>query len=601
MPRKKKQESAVVWEPDPTDVLRAIIKHSTVSVDLETNNGDRAGLDPHHKQAKIGVCILHVDKTTYVFRAVPSWIPLVFADGDIKKRIFNAQYDLRWLIKHAGVTQVRNLQDLYLDELLVSDHRRGVKHDLQATLRRRLGVEISKDMDHNTMNWCGELDEQAQQYVTEDVQYMDALGEELERMVKLTGQERGACYEHGAVFGVASMALNGLPIDRHQWGMNTLDWAVERTRRYQELRALWPDVENWESGHQIKKAALNHLGIVIPSTRKDMLRDLSVHWPIFKSLAMYRLWNKRLNDYGTSKKTKTGKIPPKVFCQRFINPNTGRIHPSLWQIGTDTCRMASSGPNGQQFPRDPTFRKGFRAGPDTVIASLDYGQIEVLCAAVYAKMLCGDDTLIRVYGSGGDFHRSNVATILGKAPADVSKDDRQLGKAVTFHALFGGAPRGLVEYAKGFMTDDGYPIQLSLPEAQAIQAKMWQAYPGLSFTRNHAYGVFDRRPSMVEVRNLIGVRRILTGEKLKPTTYLNTIIQSTAAYGIKAAIARLVEYGFGPYLLFQVHDEILFEFPKDKANDLVALARACMVAGMRDVLGSKIPVNVDVAMGATWL
>jgi DNA polymerase I-like protein with 3'-5' exonuclease and polymerase domains len=50
----------------------------------------------------------------------------------------------------------------------------------------------------------------------------------------------------------------------------------------------------------------------------------------------------------------------------------------------------------------------------------------------------------------------------------------------------------------------------------------------------------------------------------------------------------------------QIHDELVFEFPKDQAEALAEKARALMILGMQDVLGGHANVQVDIAIGETW-
>jgi DNA polymerase-1 len=138
-------------------------------------------------------------------------------------------------------------------------------------------------------------------------------------------------------------------------------------------------------------------------------------------------------------------------------------------------------------------------------------------------------------------------------------------------------------------------------EAEKMMNKFFSTFPGLRRVRNWAYKEMDRKAEVIEARNLVGFRRVLEGHNRKPTSLLNTIIQSTAGHGIKAAFPYLMEEGLLPFLCLQVHDELLFEFPEEDAEDFTRRAEACLVQGMRDVLGSTAPVKVKANTGAVWL
>jgi DNA polymerase I-like protein with 3'-5' exonuclease and polymerase domains len=62
-----------------------------------------------------------------------------------------------------------------------------------------------------------------------------------------------------------------------------------------------------------------------------------------------------------------------------------------------------------------------------------------------------------------------------------------------------------------------------------------------------------------------------------------------------------MEEGLFPFLCLQVHDELLFEFPEDDAEEFTRRAEACLIQGMRDVLGSTAPVKVKANTGTVWL
>ena len=52
--------------------------------------------------------------------------------------------------------------------------------------------------------------------------------------------------------------------------------------------------------------------------------------------------------------------------------------------------------------------------------------------------------MIQAYEQGCDLHRQTASIVLGKPVEDVSKEDRQLAKAVNFGLLYGQKARGLV-------------------------------------------------------------------------------------------------------------------------------------------------------------
>jgi DNA polymerase I-like protein with 3'-5' exonuclease and polymerase domains len=61
--------------------------------------------------------------------------------------------------------------------------------------------------------------------------------------------------------------------------------------------------------------------------------------------------------------------------------------------------------------------------------------------------VAGETKMIEAYKSGADLHRLTAANVLGKAECDVTKEDRQLAKAVNLGLLYGQATQGPVRYA----------------------------------------------------------------------------------------------------------------------------------------------------------
>ena len=81
-----------------------------------------------------------------------------------------------------------------------------------------------------------------------------------------------------------------------------------------------------------------------------------------------------------------------------INPETGRIHPEVWQIGTGTGRVAAkSGVRGKtntlNIPRLKAFRHAFGTDIDRMISTVDFGGAELRIMADKS----GDPLMVKVY------------------------------------------------------------------------------------------------------------------------------------------------------------------------------------------------------------
>lgn len=82
---------------------------------------------------------------------------------------------------------------------------------------------------------------------------------------------------------------------------------------------------------------------------------------------------------------------------------------------------------------------------------------------------------------------------------------------------------------------------------------------------------------------------------------INMPIQGTAADMIKLAMVSIFremeKQKMRSRMILQVHDELVFESPKDEVKKLEALVRE----GMKNAMELSVPVEVDVGTGPNWL
>lgn len=581
-------------------LLRGIVSSGSLSFDIETT-----GLDPNAANAQIGLLIIECEGHPYLLRHIPSWFPAVIADPDTAKNGFNLKFDLKWLAKkHPEILTLgaRNIQDLYVNNLLVKQRRGSGGNNLQAMVAERLGIRIEKDVDHELVDWTGRLTSDMEKYACEDVLLLPDANTELKRITKQTRQLRPWKIESNAVLAVGAMELNGIPLDADLWRHNINQWWIQYWLSMQRLQSQVPDVKNWNSTNQIKAALGMLYGTTPADTKHATMVLLQNHMPILNDVIENRHWSKRLSSWGDSQpKNGNYKVP---FLEKYVHAVTGRFHPNWWQLSTMTGRFSCTAPNAQQFPREDDFREMFRAPEGWAFVSLDYEQIEMLVAAYYAP----DPLLLSLFRQGIDTHSQVVAWIKGMEYEEFEamreydpkqhKNLRQIGKSANFGLLFGmGAPT-LRIYSKV-----NYDVDMSEEEAKRIIGVYFQKFKGLGAMRQRTFQRYnDPRLEEAWIRNLINAQRHLTRAdgSLKATTAMNTPIQGTAGYGIKAALRYLMDAELLPYLIGQVHDEMLFLFPRDQLSDLVSTAKECMVKGMRQVLDWQAPVRVDEHIGPSW-
>ena len=274
---------------------------------------------------------------------------------------------------------------------------------------------------------------------------------------------------------------------------------------------------------------------------------------------------------------------------KHINSATGRIHPDLMPMGTDTGRFAARNPNLQNMPRkggDPIgVRQFVIAGKDSSFLDFDFSQIELRVGAFY----CRDEKMMETYRSGGDIHAQTTSVIFNIPISEaVDKDNpdykerRTIAKNVNFGTFYGLFPKGLqrtLEFKAGLKTSIEY-CEAIIANLKAGYAKLsqWQ-HDTVRSAKMDMYSetAFGRRRYLPEIRNNKEWGKRSFAERCA----LNTPIQGTAAEILKLAMKRLIaELKDKPYIrpILQIHDELLFEVDNGYEKEAAALIKAAMEA-----------------------
>jgi DNA polymerase I len=294
---------------------------------------------------------------------------------------------------------------------------------------------------------------------------------------------------------------------------------------------------------------------------------------LFELVQEYRKWGKLKSTYIDG-------------YLRFIDEDTGRIHPDLIPLGTETGRFASRNPNMQNCPQkdnDPIGVRKFIIAPEgKAILSLDFSQIELRVGAFY----CRDKRMLETYRTGGDIHAQTTSVIYRipfEEAADKNaphyKERRTIAKNCNFGVFYGLFPAGLQRTLK-FKAG----LNPTLAECETIIQNLKAGYPGLARWQDE---VKKRAATSCYTETWLGRRRYLLGirssdwgkKSFAERCALNTPIQGTAADILKLACGRIIS-GLPERLwlkpLLQIHDELVFELPEDKVDEAVDFIKKCM-------------------------
>lgn len=271
---------------------------------------------------------------------------------------------------------------------------------------------------------------------------------------------------------------------------------------------------------------------------------------------------------------------------KYINSETGRIHPDFFALSTETGRMNCRNPNIQNCPRksnDPIGVRNFIKAPeDHLILSLDFSQIELRVGAFY----CCDKIMMETYKNGGDIHAATTSVIFGCTYEEAQdkhrkeyKEQRTIAKNVNFGTFYGLFPKGLQSTLK-FKAG----VKKSVDECEAIIQNLKAGYPALTTWQEETKRDAARK---MYIETWLGRRRYLPNirsdnwglKSFAERCALNTPIQGTAADILKLAIVRILEgLPSCPWLkpILQIHDELTFIIPKERLSETVEFIRECM-------------------------
>ena len=280
---------------------------------------------------------------------------------------------------------------------------------------------------------------------------------------------------------------------------------------------------------------------------------------------------------------------------RLVNPRTGRIHSNFNQTIAATGRLSSTDPNLQNIPVRSDWGRRIReafvaGGPRQVLIVADYSQIELRLLA----HISGDESLSAAFREGEDIHSRTAAAIFGQAPEDVTQEMRRQAKVVNFGVIYGMGAYALAGN-----------LEIGISEARRFIDEYFVLYSGV---KQYVERTVESAREKGWVGNIFGRRRYLPdinsdNRVLRENTEriaVNTPIQGSAADLIKAAMINLDKRMASDLpdlkMISQVHDELIFEAPENRAGEYAAL----IAREMEQAVELSVPLVADVGWGPNW-
>jgi len=506
----------------------------------------------------------------------------------------NVKYDLL-VCRRAGLDLAEPFFDTMVAAYLVNPGRREYNLDALALDyfgHKKIPLSDLLGAKKNERTMAEVPIQQAAEYSVEDAVVTWRLKERLEGELREAGlADLAREVEMPLVPVLAAMEETGVAIDTEVLAEIAKDLEGRLARLEKQIHE--------EAGHEFLINSPQQLGRVLfdelglkpvkktakktrPSTDAGVLEELARRHPLPRLVLEYRSLAKLKGTY-------VDALP------QLVDPESRRIHTSFNQTITATGRLSSSEPNLQNIPirtdEGRQIRRAFVPGEKGwILLAADYSQIELRMLAHYS----GDPALVRAFADDRDIHTFVASEIHGVREADVTPKMRSVAKVVNFSLIYGKTAYGLSR-----------DLSISVGEAERFIDDYFNRYRGV---REFTAEVLERAGRDGYVTTILGRRRYIEGiDKMDPKhlnfperTAVNTVIQGSAADLIKVAmirIARGIRDGHPSRLLIQIHDELIFETPKD---DLEA-EQQWIETEMTGAMNLKVPLRVHLASGENWM
>ncbi len=600
----KKDYFLITDSKEIDDWIKEAEEAGEVAVDTETTS-----LDPHQANlvgvslsSKIGkacyIPIGHKSKKCIDKDIVIKKLKPLLEDPSIKKIGQNIKFDFIVLFKQ-GIN-ITSIEDTMLMSYVLDAGKNRHNMDTLSEIHLNHKPIAFKDIvgtGKKEINFSSVDIEIAKDYAAEDADITYRLYKKFykslkdEKMVNIY-----EVFEKPMIKILALMEIEGIKIDKQF--LKTLSKKFEKKieKIQKEIFRISRKKFNIASPKQLGEILYNDLKIAdLKKTKKgsfatsaSVLEDLAFKGHKFPQLVLdWRQLSKLKNTYSDS-------LPEHIKSQ------TGRVHTSFLLAATTTGRLASSDPNLQNIPiksdDGKEIRKAFIAKKDYTLISADYNQIEMRILADLANV----KELKKAFKKNEDIHSLTASEIFNVDIANVNQDQRRKAKAINFGIIYGISQYGLAKQ-----------INVSNYEAEEFLNSYFAKFPEIKtymdqtikFCRKSGYvnNIFGRRSHFLNIND-----KNYNVRNFQERAAINAPIQGSASEIMRLAMIRLAkrlneQKNKKTKMLLQIHDELIFETPKDEEKRIGKI----IIEEMSSVVDSdqhsfSIPLTVDLNSGDNW-
>lgn len=665
----KRVVGSSVWkEIEVQDIISYFKNHKFIALDTETS-----GLDPHSCEL-LSIQFGDFDQQ-FVIEYSPNILeklkPLLLRK-DVVWVLQNAKFDLQFFYKHDIILE--NIFDTYLaegvlycgfDDVKLPNY---VRKSLDVLVLKYCGVLLNKSI-RGTINRVG-LTDKVIEYGANDVKYLIPVMTSQMVKIKEDGLWGAVKLDNKFVKVLAYIEYCGIYLNKEKWLAKMEDdskklsdmefalnkWVFERfgdkyvNKQLDLFSAAKRCSLNWSSSKQIIPI-FKELGVdtKVRDKKTGKMKDSIEAKHIVKQVHVSPLIQMYI-DYKKAQKLVT------TYGQNFldaINPKTGRIHATFWQIMNTGRTSCGSGDNKdddnsinlQNIPSDKITRGCFtNQFENTILVDCDYSQQE---DRMYTQ-LSKEPALIDFYNDTTrkrDGHSFTAKLCFPKELKDIPEEEvkherpdlRSKAKGAKFAILFGGVGDTIAknlglskeegdevydaymkafpklkeyfDYIKPIVVKNGY-VYFNKVTGRRSYYQIFDEYERLSRTIDKQWWENYKQHKFHQTEDFLTYYKPTCKRFFNLRGDLERRALNFPCQGSASDMSKLAGVWFFDWILKEnlfdkvkisnfVHDEYLLETPKDIADKCAKALKECMEKAGR-VFIDVVPVIAEPEITTVW-
>ena len=665
----KRVVGSSVWEEiEVQDIISYFKNHKFIALDTETS-----GLDPHSCE------LLSIQFGDFNHQFVIEYSPNILEKlkplllrKDVVWVLQNAKFDLQFFYKHDIILE--NIFDTYLaegvlycgfDDVKLPNY---VRKSLDVLVLKYCGVLLNKSI-RGTINRVG-LTDKVIEYGANDVKYLIPVMTSQMVKIKEDGLWGAVKLDNKFVKVLAYIEYCGIYLNKEKWLAKMEDdskklsdmefalnkWVFERfgdkyvNKQLDLFSAAKRCSLNWSSSKQIIPI-FKELGVdtKVRDKKTGKMKDSIEAKHIVKQVHVSPLIQMYI-DYKKAQKLVT------TYGQNFldaINPKTGRIHATFWQIMNTGRTSCGSGDNKdddnsinlQNIPSDKVTRGCFtNQFENTILVDCDYSQQE---DRMYTQ-LSKEPALIDFYNDTTrkrDGHSFTAKLCFPKELKDVPEEEvkherpdlRSKAKGAKFAILFGGVGDTIAknlglskeegdevydaymkafpklkeyfDYIKPIVVKNGY-VYFNKVTGRRSYYQIFDEYKRLSRTIDKQWWENYKQHKFHQTEDFLTYYKPTCKRFFNLRGDLERRALNFPCQGSASDMSKLAGVWFFDWILKEnlfnkvkisnfVHDEYLLETPKDIADKCAKALKECMEKAGR-VFIDVVPVIAEPEITTVW-